>query len=123
MALIPLAGVKYPYQKYGNGTPAAASGIEVYDSALRCLLRTFQRTRVMRPELGNIINQLVFEEEGPFLRSRITQTIVESVAESIPQITINFINITESDKLVNVWIGYSVQNSSSVVGPIQYGKA
>lgn len=122
MALIPLAGVYYPYVKYGNGIPAASSGIEVFDSALKCLLRTFQRSRVMRPTLGNIINQLIFENTGPFLQSRLTQTIVESVADAIPEMTINFVNIQEQDHLVSVWVGYSVQNVSYQVGPIEYGR-
>lgn len=122
MALIQLAGVFYPYTKYGNGIPAQAVGIDVYNSALRCLLRTFQRSRVMRPALGNIINRLVFENTGPFLQSRISQTIVESVAQEIPDMTINFINIDETDNMVSVWIGYSIQNVTGQVGPLQYGR-
>ena len=122
MALIQLAGLAYPYSKLGKGIPENAVGAAVYDSNLLCLLRTNQRSRVMRPALGVIINQLVFENTGPFLQSRIAQTIVEGVNEWIPGMIINFINIKESDTLVSVWVGYTVQGVSSVVGPIPFGR-
>lgn len=121
--LTQIAGIAYPYLKFGKGIPQNAVGIQVYDSALKCLLRTNQRSRVMRPTLGVILQQLIFETEGPFLQSRIAQTITEGVANWIPGMVINFVNIKETDTLVSVWVGYTVQNISNVVGPVPFGRS
>ena len=122
MALIPLRGVAYPYQKLKNGIPATAEGIEVYDCALYSLLRTNQRSRVMQPAIGTILQNLLFDTTGPFLASRIRQTIFEAVAAWIPGLSITGINVQETDTRVDVSISYSVRGQSRLLGPISYGR-
>ncbi len=119
----PIAGIAYPFQKQGRGLPLAATGSQVYSSALRCLLQTDQRTRVMRPDLGTRLLQLIFENTGPILRNAITREIVNAAAVAIPQINIQHVDITESNTLVTVNVFFSVQGIQDQTGTIEFGRA
>lgn len=103
-----LAGIAYPFQTYGKGTPREASGTDVYAAAFYSLLRTNQRSRVMRPGLGTRVQHLIFETTGPFLKTRIAQEILQATANEIPNVNINFIGVEEKDTLVTVSIMYSI---------------
>jgi len=117
-----IAGIAYPFQKLGQGLPLAATGSQEYASALRCLLSTDQRSRVMRPTLGTRLLRLIFENTGPILQAALTREIVNSVTTEIPQITIQHIDIQESDTLVTVNVYFAVQGIQDQTGTLEFGR-
>jgi phage baseplate assembly protein W len=117
-----LAGISYPYRVEGQGEPAGAKGIDVVRSDLIVLIKTQQRTRVMRPTLGLNLLALVFETTGPLLQSQIIREIANGVATWLPIVKLNFIDVQETDKVVTVNVFYSVQGLAATTGIIPFGR-
>lgn len=109
MATKDVAGIQYPFVQYGQGLPFGVKGPDVYASALFCLLRTNQRSRVMRPTLGTRIQKLIFDTNGPLLKNLITKEILETVGSELPEVLIVGLNIEDSDHSVDVSINYLIQ--------------
>jgi len=121
MATKDVAGIQYPFVKYGQGLPLGVKGPDVYASSLFCLLRTNQRSRVMRPALGTRIQQLIFDTNGPMLKNLLTKEILETVGSELPEITIVGLQIEENNHAVEVTISYSIQGVQGS-GIVSYSK-
>jgi len=117
-----LAGISFPYRLEGGGIPASAKGTQVVRSALIVLLRTPKRSRVMRPTLGNNLQKIIFETEGPPMRALIQREILTSIANFLPQVVVTGLDFKEDDTTVQVNVRYLIQGVQDQTGPITIGQ-
>lgn len=117
-----IAGIQYPFVQYGQGLPLGATGSDFYASALIGLLRTNQRSRVMRPALGTRIQQLIFDTQGPLLKTLLTREILEAVNSELPEIQITAINIQDSNHITELSVSYVIQGVNGNTGTIAFNK-
>ena len=117
-----LAGISWPFRIEDNGLPAPAYGTEVVRSALIMLLKTPQRSRVMRPTLGINLQQLLFENQGPVLSALIRQQIQTAVADFLPQVNILQITTQETGSTIGINIQYLIQNIRDETGFVSISK-
>lgn len=116
-----ISGISFPFRNFGNGVPARAYGIDVIRSAFVTLLRTKQRSRVMRPEVGMNLNKYIFEDVGSVTQSLITREILFQTSVQLPQIQITDIKYTtnpQNQKVIAVNVRYVVQNIQSETGAV-----
>ena len=117
-----LSGISWPFRIEGGGLPAAAKGTEVVRSALILLIRTPKGARVMRPTLGTSLQRLIFENQGPFLQSLIRRELLTSIANFLPQVTVNALEFVEDDHKLQVNIRYTVQGVQDQTGLVTIGQ-
>jgi phage baseplate assembly protein W len=121
MAFI-LAGISFPFRIEGGGLPAAAKGTDVVRAALIVLLRTPKASRVMRPTLGTDIQSLIFENQGPVLRSLIQREIFSAVNDFLPQVKIRALDFVEDEHKIQVNVQYVVQGVTDQTGFVTIGQ-
>lgn len=107
------------------GLPAAAKGVDVFRSALIVLLRSKQRSRVMRPTVGMNLHTLIFEDNGPVLQSLVTREIISQVGIQLPQIDILDIEYSPptngNDHKMTVNVKYMIQGIFYQTGTVPVG--
>lgn len=118
-----LSGISFPFSKQGNGLPGSAKGTDCVRSDLIVLLQTPKRSRVMRPELGGSIYDIIFENEGPMMESMLTREIVTLVSSQMPMIQILGISIVDELNIVHVNISYMIQGIQDQTGPVSLQRA
>lgn len=111
-----LAGISFPFRLLGTGLPAPAFGTEVIRSALIVLLRTARGSRVMRPDLGNDLQHMIFEIQGPALQALMTREILNTIADNLPQVVVTNFNFTETEHEIQVNVSYNVQGVQDQTG-------
>lgn len=120
-----LAGISFPFRAQGKGLPTAAKGTDVVKSALIVLIRTKQRSRVMRPTIGMLLHTLIFEDNGPVLQSLITREIISQVGLQLPQVDIFDIEYSppsdQNDHKVTVNVKYMIQGVMDQTGNVPVG--
>ena len=72
---------------------------EAAKSNLRNLLLTAKGERVMQPEFGTGLHDLLFEQMGDDFESRLVDTITDSVNFWLPYINIDEINVELTDEM------------------------
>lgn len=113
-----LRGISYPFRIEGAGAPASAVGVDAIKAALIGLLKTPRRSRVMRPELGNNLYSLVFENVGPLLHPLIEREILTTINNELPMVSVSQVDITDQERGVTVNVQYSVQGQEDETGDI-----
>lgn len=91
-------GFKYPT----NGNTLFEPTYTSYEAAktnLRNLLLTAKGERVMQPEFGTGLHELLFEQMGDDFESRLVDTITDSVNFWLPYINIDEINVELTDEM------------------------
>lgn len=120
-----IAGISFPFRSQGMGLPAAAKGVDVFRSALIVLLRSKQRSRVMRPTVGMNLHTLIFEDNGPVLQSLVTREIISQVGIQLPQIDILDIEYSPptngNDHKMTVNVKYMIQGIFYQTGTVPVG--
>jgi len=117
-----LAGISFPFRIEGVGLPAPAFGTNVIKSALIVLLRTSKGSRVMRPNVGNNLQKLIFENQGPVMRSLIQREILVSINSFLPQVTVRGLDFIENEHAIQVNVKYTVQGVTDETGPVTIGQ-
>jgi phage baseplate assembly protein W len=120
-----LAGISFPFRVENHGQPAADYGVDVIRSDLIGLLNTRKRSRVMRPEIGTNLHQLIFEDSGPILQSLIITEITTAIASQLPMvnvINIDFQTEASNERILHVNIRYSVQGIEDQTGYVQISR-
>jgi len=105
-------GIKFPYQKGRRGFPATVTGQDAIKSDLLFLFKTKKRSRVMKPQMGLGLEQIVFENTGPLLRARLHRAIARVVADYEPRITIEQLIVQENKTEVIIDLYYSFKDVS-----------
>ena len=103
-------GIRFPLDHSPEGFFYKTKTIlEQAKSNLRNLLLTSKGDRVMQPEFGSRLKELIFEQ-GPGLRDRIDEAIRDATSSWLPYINIIDIQVLETSDTneVNVSLEFSV---------------
>lgn len=86
-------GVPYPITKDAKGYFRAQGGLQQIKSGMLSLLLTNPGERVMLPEYGTGLRQLVFEPNDSAVRARARELIIQAIETWEPRIAIDQIEI------------------------------
>lgn len=119
-------GAPYPIIRTPLGLLATQDGVEQIKSDLLCLLLTNPGERVMLPEFGTPLRNLLFEPNDPTLANRAREVIISSIKTWEPRIVVDEIEVTtgaeinslnpadtkeEIDQVLSIKIMFSTQDS------------
>lgn len=90
-------GLQYPITKNTKGFFRTQRGINQIKSDLIALLLTHPGERVMLPEFGTPLKNLIFEPNDGFLEEEARNMIIESIRTWEPRITVEEISVFSSD--------------------------
>jgi len=110
-------GLAYPFQVNNRGALALVSGERDIEQAVRIILGTRHGERVMRPEFGCQVHDLVFEPRDATTASLVRNYVQEALEFWEPRIDVlrvdTFID-SENDGAIFVEIEYNVRASHNV---------
>jgi uncharacterized protein len=105
-------GLAWPMQVDHSGSIRLTSGTSDLDSSLRLVLITAPGERVMRPEFGCRIHELVFEPVNANTLGRMTQATREALTRWEPRIDVEAVSAVSDPAvsgLVHISIDYRVR--------------
>ena len=101
-------GVRFPLDHSQEGFFYKTKTIlEQAKSNMRNLLLTSKGERVMQPEFGSTLTDVLFNQ-GEDVENEIDEAIREAVSNWLPYVIINEINMFQEDNQVDVSIDFSV---------------
>jgi phage baseplate assembly protein W len=107
-------GLTFPLQISQQGGFALAHGVNDIEQAVRIILGTSPGERVMRPEFGCRIHELVFAPNNATTRRLLAYYVEEALDRWEPRITIREINATTDparDGALLVEIKYEIKDT------------
>ena len=109
-------GITLPIQIGNNAFNQSFTTAEQVKSNIKNLLLTKKGERVMQPEFGSGLQELLFEFNDDTLASKIEETITNSLEQWLPYVTAEQIDIEQTNdnkdrNLVNVSITFSILNT------------
>jgi len=109
-------GISLPIQIGKTAFEQTFTTFEQVKSNIKNLLLTKRGERVMQPEFGSGLQELLFEQNVDDLEGRIQTTIEDSISQWLPFVNIDEIDIEQTNELrdnnrVNVSIKFRVGNS------------
>ena len=91
-------GLKLPFTRGRSGLfPQSETTLEQAGSNIKNLLLTAKGERVMQPNFGSRLRELLFEQYTEDLSGRIETTIKEAMSTWLPYITISSVNIIQDE--------------------------
>ena len=87
-------GAPYPIKKSSLGLMPTQFGLNQIKSDLLILLLTNPGERVMLPDFGTPLKQLLFEQNDEILAEQTREAIINSISKWEPRVTVKEINIT-----------------------------
>ena len=94
-------GISLPLQFDNNTFTQTFQTSEQVKSNIKNLLLTKKGERILQPEFGSGLQELLFEINDDQLADKIENTIVDTMAMWLPYITVNNIDIRQSNELKN----------------------
>ena len=92
-------GLKLPFNRGRSGLfPQTQTTLEQAGSNIKNLLLTAKGERIMQPNFGSRLRELLFEQYTEDLSSRIQSEIQEAISTWLPYINISNVNIIQSDE-------------------------
>ena len=92
-------GLKLPFNRGKSGLfSQSQTTLEQAGSNIKNLLLTAKGERVMQPDFGSRLRELLFEQYTEDLSSRIQSEIQEAISTWLPYINISSVNIIQSDE-------------------------
>ena len=92
-------GLKLPFNRDKSGLfGRKQTTLEQAGSNIKNLLLTAKGERVMQPDFGSRLRELLFEQYTEDLSSRIQSEIQEALSTWLPYINISSVNIIQSDE-------------------------
>ena len=92
-------GLTLPFNRGSSGLfPQSETTLEQAGSNIKNLLLTAKGERVMQPDFGSRLRELLFEQYTEDLSSRIQSEIQEAISTWLPYINISNVNIIQSDE-------------------------
>jgi hypothetical protein len=112
-------GITLPIQITNTAFNQSFTTAEQVKSNIKSLLLTKKYERLMQPGLGSGLQELLFEQNDANLASKIESTINESINKWLNFVTIEEVNIQQSNELrdsncVNVSIKFRIGNNVSL---------
>lgn len=105
-------GFAWPMRVDASGSIAMTNGAADLDSSVRMILLTAPGERLMRPEFGCRIHELVFEPINPNTLGLMKHAVREALARWEPRITVEDVEVQPDDNApgcVNIHVGYRVR--------------
>jgi len=92
-------GLKLPFNRGRSGLfQQSQTTLEQAGSNIKNLLLTAKGERVMQPDFGSRLRELLFEQYTEDLSSRIQSEIQDAISTWLPYINISNVNIIQSDE-------------------------
>jgi len=112
-------GITLPVRITDTAFAQSYTTLEQVKTNIKSLLLTKKYERVMQPQLGSGLQEVLFQFNDDNLASTIEDTIVESLAIWLPYVNIDDIIIEQTDYLkdtntVNVSLKFRISNSPNL---------
>ena len=112
-------GITLPVRITDTAFAQSYTTLEQVKTNIKSLLLTKKYERVMQPQLGSGLQEVLFQFNDDDLASTIEDTIVESLAIWLPYVNIDDIIIEQTDYLkdtntVNVSLKFRISNSPNL---------
>ena len=109
-------GITLPLQISNVAFNQSFTTLEQVRTNIKSLLLTKRGERVMQPNLGSGLNELVFDMNDDTLASDIEDTIVGTLEEWLPYVTVEEIDIEQTDELkdtnrINISLKFRIGDS------------
>jgi phage baseplate assembly protein W len=107
-------GLAFPLQVNPQGGIALASGERDVEQAIRVILSTAPGERVMRPEFGCRIHELVFAPQDAATESLVIYYVEEALAQWEPRIDVQEVDVSadpDRDGALLVEIKYRIKDT------------
>lgn len=105
-------GFAWPLRVDATGAIALTAGAADLDSSVRLVLLTAPGERLMRPEFGCRIHELVFEPVNPNTLGLMKHAVREALARWEPRVEVEEVDVepdVQVSGLVNIRVGYRVR--------------
>ncbi|MBT0768204.1 GPW/gp25 family protein [Kineosporia sp. J2-2] len=105
-------GFAWPMRVDASGSIALTSGAADLDSSVRMVLLTAPGERLMRPDFGCRIHELVFEPINPNTLGLIRHAVREALARWEPRVAVEEVDVVAAPRvpgLVDIHVGYRVR--------------
>lgn len=110
-------GVMFPMRVDQAGSIAMSSGVEELDSAIRMILITAPGERLMRPNFGCRIWELLFEPINANTLGLMAVAVREALGQWEPRVDVESVTVEPldgADGKVHIHIGYVVKATNDV---------
>jgi uncharacterized protein len=109
-------GISLPLQFDNNTFTQTFQTSEQVKSNIKNLLLTKKGERILQPEFGSGLQELLFEPNTSDFEAKIEDTINQSIEQWLPYVTIEEINIEATDELkdnnrINVALKFRIGNN------------
>lgn len=95
-------GITLPLQITNTAFNQSFKTFEQVKTNIKSLLLTKRRERVMQPLLGSGLQELVFNFNDDELATDIEDTIISSLEQWLPYVTVESIDISQEDRLKDI---------------------
>ena len=108
-------GITLPIQIGNTAFNQSFKTIDKIKTNIKSLLLTKKRERIMQPNIGSGLQELLFDFNDDTLAEKIEQTITEAIQTWLPFVNIEEINIQQSNELkdsnrVDISLTFTVGN-------------
>ena len=109
-------GITLPLQIGNNAFNQSFKTIDQVKTNIKNLLLTKRKERVMQPELGSGLQELLFDFNDEFLGDKIEEVITNSMEKWLPYVTIEQIDVRQTNQLkdtnnVEISLTFSITNN------------
>jgi phage baseplate assembly protein W len=109
-------GITLPLQIGNVAFNQSFTTLEQVRTNIKSLLLTKRGERVMQPNLGSGLDELVFDLNDDNLASDVEETIISTLQQWLPYVTVDEINIEQTDELkdsnrVNISLKFRIGDS------------
>lgn len=109
-----MSNLRYPYQIDGRGRTAEAGEEEYIRGLIEQLLFTVPGERVMRPDFGSGVMQLVFAPNSPELAAT-TQFLVQAALQQYlgNLIALESVDVAAEDSTLRIAVRYAIRRTGA----------
>jgi len=109
-------GITLPLQIGNTAFNQSFKTIDQVRTNIKNLLLTKRKERVMQPDLGSGLQELLFDFNDDFLGDKIEEVITNSMEKWLPYVTIEEIDVRQTDELkdtnnVEISLTFSITNN------------
>ena len=109
-------GITLPLQIGNTAFNQSFKTIDQIRTNIKNLLLTKRKERVMQPDLGSGLQELLFDFNDDFLGDRIEEVITNSMEKWLPYVTIEQIDVRQTNELkdtnnVEISLTFSITNN------------
>ncbi len=102
-------GVDPPYHPDGRGRTATATGPDHLRDLIESVLFTSPGERVMRPDFGSGLQELVFEPGGPELGGTVQLLVQGALGQWLGNLlAVEAVDVSQHDGVLTVTVSYTV---------------